>query len=85
MKMFSGSEDYSPLDSIRNVYVIQKLWVDPLENRNADGYDAVGAFLTKREAEKWVSENQEYWGKEKCWSLYTPKPLYIITELPVMV
>lgn len=59
-------------------YIIKKLWVDPMENRNADGYSNFAVADTIEQAEKFISENQEMWGRDRCWSLFEPTPLYIV-------
>lgn len=85
MRMFSGSDGYCSCDSPTKVYVLEKLWVSPLENRDAHGYSPCGAFTKKYYADKWIEENQEQWGQDKCWSLmFGELPLYRLTELDIL-
>lgn len=85
MRMFSGSDGWPEHEAHTTVYLLNKLWVDPLENRDAHGYEVVGVFLRQRQAELWVENNQEMWNKEKCWSLGEKGlPLYKITEVKVL-
>jgi hypothetical protein len=35
-----------------NMYIISKLWIDPMENRNAYGFIPIGVVTTKEEADR---------------------------------
>lgn len=85
MRMFSGSDGWPEYEKYDVVYVLNKLWVDPLENRDAHGYEVFGAFLKQSQAELWLERNQELWNKDKCWSLGEKGlPLYTLTEVKVL-
>lgn len=85
MRMFSGSDGWPEYEKYDTIYLLHKLCVDPHENRNAYGYEVVGAFLKQRHAELWVENNQETWTREKCWALDDKGlPLYKITEVEVL-
>ncbi len=50
------------------IYLIEKTWIDNLENRNAWGYSPVGFVKTKKEAEEIVEKGGRH--KEKdCWEM----------------
>lgn len=34
------------------MYLIKRLWIDPLENRNAFGYEVIGFVKSKKEANR---------------------------------
>ena len=57
------------------MYIIKKLWVDPMENRDAYGYDLVGFVDTKEEADKIC--NSSFIPKSKY-----PWPLNYANEFP---
>lgn len=67
------------------MFLVEKLWVDPLENRVAHGYSPVGYLPDEFTRDEFEFREQEMWGKDKCWSLYEPTPLYRFTELKSMV
>ena len=82
MRMFSGSDDYCSCPMITKIYLVEKLWVSPLENRDAHGYAIHTFFTNKRELDRWLEKNQEMWGQDKCWSLmFGEYPLYRIAEV----
>lgn len=49
-------------------YLIEKLWVDPMENHNADGYAPYGYADTEEEAKAFCAKGKTYTNKD-CWSL----------------
>jgi hypothetical protein len=53
---------------METVYLIEKAWIDPLENYNADGYKPHGFILTEEEAKSFC-ESKGYWTSKDCWSL----------------
>jgi hypothetical protein len=55
-----------------SIFLIEKGWIDPIENRNADGYKPFGFKLTEQEAKDFC-ESQGYWTAVDCWSIrYKP-------------
>lgn len=34
------------------MFLIEKLWIDPMENRDAMGFEAIGVVTTKEEADR---------------------------------
>jgi hypothetical protein len=50
------------------IFLIEKGWVDPYENRDADGYDSIG-FVTSEDEAKRICEEGGYFTKEDCWSV----------------
>jgi hypothetical protein len=62
-------------------YLIEKLWIDPMENHRADGYSPFGYTNTKEEAENFCMKGKTF-TKEDCWSLmFGSKPEYRYSEL----
>jgi hypothetical protein len=50
------------------VYLIKRLWIDPLENDNAYGFESIGFVSTKEEADRICS--LKYISKKTCpWPL----------------
>lgn len=52
----------------RRVYLIERLWVDPMENRNAFGYKPIGVVESKREADR-IIELEHVSKKDHPWPL----------------
>jgi len=50
------------------IYLIEKGWIDPMENRKADGYDPYAYANTEEEAKKFC-ESKGYWSAGDCWSI----------------
>ena len=50
------------------VYLIEKLWIDPMENHNADGYLPHGYVISEDDA-KIICENSRIFTTKDCWSL----------------
>jgi hypothetical protein len=50
------------------VFLIEKGWIDPIENHVADGYTPNGFFLTEEEAKSFC-EDKGYWTSKDCWSI----------------
>ncbi len=67
------------------IFLIEEGWIDPMENRVADGYDPIGFVNTLEEAEKIVTEGGHY-TPDDCWSAqYYPNgmmPKFKYTKLP---
>ena len=57
------------------IYLIQEIWVDPMENHNAHGYTVIGYVDTKEEAITFCLKGRVYTQKD-CWSLFCPAPQY---------
>lgn len=56
------------LKMMNEVYLIERGWVDPMENRDADGYDPVG-FVTDEDKAKKICAEGGYFTAEQCWSV----------------
>jgi hypothetical protein len=61
-------------------YLIERLWIDPMENRNADGYEPFGYVDTEEEAKEECSKGRMY-NEKDCWSLFADTPQYRYREL----
>lgn len=72
------------------MYIIKKIWIDPLENRNTYGYDIYGYVTTKEEAlricgSRWIPIADYPWPLD----YYEPKskildgcvPMFIYTDM----
>lgn len=57
------------------MFLIKRLWIDPLENRNAYGFEEIGIVITKEEADRICSLEEV--PKEKY-----PWPLNYAREFP---
>lgn len=51
-----------------SIYLIEKGWIDPMENRNTDGYEPFTYKLTEQDAKDFC-EQQGYWTDKDCWSV----------------
>lgn len=51
-----------------SIFLIEKGWIDSMENRNADGYEPFGYKLTEKEAKEFC-ESKGYWTDKDCWSV----------------
>ena len=56
------------------IYIIEKLWLDPEENRIAHGYDTIGYATSVDAAEEICSLGRVY-TEADCWSLQYTGPL----------
>lgn len=67
-----------------SIFLIEKGWIDPLENKNADGYELFSYTLNEQEAKDFC-ESQGYWTSDDCWSIrYHPNgqmPKYRYKEI----
>ena len=67
-----------------SVFLIEKGWIDPMENRNAAGYNPF-CYVNTEEDAKLFCESQGYWTVEDCWIIhYSPDkkmPKYRYSEL----
>ena len=50
------------------IFLIEKAWIDPMENRNADGYTPVGYVTSLEEAEE-IVKSGGFYTSEDCWSV----------------
>ena len=70
------------------VYVIEKAWIDPMENHNAAGYNPIG-FVTIEEEAKKIIRKGGYFTPKDCWIIRSmmdermPKFKYYRLELIV--
>ena len=53
---------------MKEIFLIEKAWIDPMENRVADGYDPIGFVNTIEEAQSIVDKGGNYTPKD-CWSI----------------
>jgi hypothetical protein len=54
------------------IFLIEKGWIDPMENREADGYSPFKFVLTEEDAISYCNA-QGFWTEEDCWSIaYKP-------------
>ena len=68
---------------MNKIYLIEKTWIDNLENRDAYGYNPIGFVETIEEAEKIVSDG----GRHKegdCWQMNVKVSARIIKEYPTI-
>ena len=66
---------------MKTIYLIEKSWIDNLENRNAWGYKIVGFVETLEEAEKIISEGGKH-KKGDCWEINMDVRIGILKEYP---
>lgn len=59
-----------------DIFIISKIWIDPLENRKAYGYDIYGYVLSEEKAIAFCSKGKTYTQKD-CWQITDSKPEYI--------
>jgi hypothetical protein len=50
------------------IFIIEKAWVDQMENRNAYGYAVIGYKLTEEEAKQFC-ESGGFYTNEDCWQI----------------
>ena len=53
---------------MKSIFIIEKAWIDPMENRDAHGYQIVGYKLTENEAKDYC-KNKGYYIPSDCWSI----------------
>ncbi len=53
---------------MKEIFLIEKAWLDPMENINADGYEPAGFVETEEEAQKICTEGG-YYTPVDCWSI----------------
>jgi len=73
------------LEEYKTIFLIEKGWIDPMENRIADGYVPFGYKITKEEAIKFC-ENHGFWTERDCYSIAykagNKMAKYRYTEIP---
>ena len=52
----------------KKIYLIEKGWVDPMENKNPTGYD-VHAYTTSEQEAIEFCEKKGYWTGDDCWAI----------------
>ena len=52
----------------KKIYLIEKGWIDPLENREAIGYETHSYVESEEEAIKFC-EKHGYWTGDDCWEI----------------
>lgn len=62
------------------IYIIEKLWYDPTENRSAYSYRAYTWRGNKESAESFVTEGGNT-PKDKCWAFTSDMPNYRVSRL----
>ena len=71
----------------KSIFLIEKGWIDPMENRNADGYKPYGYKLTEDEAKEFC-ESKGFWTVNDCWSIgFYDKaqiPKFRYKEIPII-
>lgn len=55
-------------DVNHNIFLIEKGWIDPMENRNADGYKPYKYLNSEKEAREFCKK-QGFWTPNDCWSI----------------
>lgn len=69
----------------KSIFLIEKGWIDPMENRNADGYEPFGYRLTEEDAKEFCN-SKGFWTGDDCYSInYYPNKImhkYKYTEIP---
>ncbi len=56
-----------------SIFLIEQGWIDPMENRNADGYNLFAFVETEQEAKDFC-ESKGFWTNKDCWSIsFMPK------------
>jgi hypothetical protein len=72
---------------MNKIFLIEKGWIDPMENRNADGYEPFGFKLTEQEAIEFCNAHG-FWTGDDCWSInYHPDkkmPKYRYKEIQLI-
>lgn len=70
-----GNSDMNALGQDGWIFLIEKGWIDPMENRDAYGYTPFGYVLTEQDAREFC-ESKGYWTDKDCWAVaYHPNKL----------
>ena len=51
-----------------SIFLIEKGWIDPMENKNADGYKPYKYAKTEDEAKQFC-DSHGHWKESDCWSI----------------
>lgn len=69
----------------KSIFLIENGWIDPMENRIADGYEPFGYKFTEKEAKEFC-DSQGYWTDKDCYSIAykagNKMAKYRYTEIP---
>ena len=61
-------KNINKVNAPKSIFLIEKGWIDPLENHTADGYEPFSFRLNEQEAKDFC-EAQGYWTRSDCWSI----------------
>jgi len=50
------------------IFIIEKGWIDPMENRDAHGYNIFGYTLSEERAKDFC-DAKGFWTQDDCWSI----------------
>ena len=64
---------------MKKIFLIEKAWIDPMENRDAHGYKIIGFKLTEEEAKKYC-KNKGYYTPNDCWSIEYIVPVKLLPK-----
>jgi hypothetical protein len=53
---------------MNTIFLIEKGWIDPMENRTATGYDIYSYTMTEEEA-KTFCDSKGFWTAKDCWEI----------------
>ena len=59
---------------MKKIFLIEKAWIDPMENRNAIGYDPLGFYESDEEDVKAFCEKGGVFLSEDCWEIHYAYP-----------
>ncbi|MCJ7696514.1 MAG: hypothetical protein MUO40_13975 [Anaerolineaceae bacterium] len=84
-------DDYTygdtPPETITSIFLIEKGWIDPMENHNADGYLPF-AFIENEKKAKEFCTAFGFWTVKDCWSIqfhqFGLMSKYKYTKLPLL-
>ena len=72
---------------MKTIFLIEKAWIDPMENRDAHGYQIIGFKLTEEEAKEFCKDKGFYTPND-CWSIdFVPLkmlPKYKYNEIKIL-
>ena len=65
------------MSDLESIFMIEKIWIDPLENDipSAVGYKPVGYTTNEDRAKVFCAKGREF-NKEDCWAISNPMPEY---------
>lgn len=56
------------MNKITSIFLIEKGWIDPMENSNADGYEPFAYKLNEQEVKDFCT-SKGFWTSDDCWSI----------------